>query len=100
LDESVEYDGLVLAIDGDWLDFLKPHQMIHKSLFAPLLMDSGHLFFVAICEDLRVCVSKAPKFVFAKKEVACARTSFDDKCFHVRKLLIFLLCNFLVVICI
>lgn len=27
--ESVEYDGLALAIDGRWLDFLKPYQMIH-----------------------------------------------------------------------
>jgi hypothetical protein len=27
--ESVEYDGLALAIDGRWSDFLKPNQMIH-----------------------------------------------------------------------
>jgi hypothetical protein len=86
LDESVEYDGFALAIDGDWLDFLKPYQMTHKSLFAPLLMDRNHPFVVAIREGLRECTSKAfsedPEFALAKKEVAYARTSFDGGCFY------------------
>jgi hypothetical protein len=57
LDESVEFDGLALAIDGDWLDFLKPYQMTHKSMLTPLLMANGHPFVVAICEGLRKCAS-------------------------------------------
>jgi hypothetical protein len=86
LDESVEYDGLVLAIDGDWLDFLKPYRMTHKSLFAPL-MDSDHPFVVAIREGLKECAnqtfSEDPELALAKKEVAYARTSFAGECFYV-----------------
>jgi hypothetical protein len=95
LDESVEFDGLALAIDGDWLDFLKPYRMIHKSLLAPLLMDSGHPFVVAIREGLNKCASQAfyedPEFALPKKEVAYARTSFDGECFYVCKKLLFTL---------
>ena len=57
LDESVEFNGLALAIDGDWLDVLLPYQMTHKSMLAPLLMANGHPFVVAICKGLKKCIS-------------------------------------------